>query len=228
MPAPPFRAAGPGDNFTTASPVVTAPAGMVAGDYVVCWFGTDTVHTRTVPVGWTDLGLTDDAGADTSCSAIGKLADAADVAAGSWTFTNYFVSAESGRAGSLCYSGVDQTNPVNAGPAVAAASTFATKTSPSVTTTVADCTAVFLIGADPGANPRTCTATAPAVARLTSQNALLGWIYAQDSEVASAGAFTQVATLNAADGTGNIAFALAGASAGAPAPRLLGTLGVGT
>lgn len=193
---------------------------MAVGDFVVAWFGTDSVHTRTVPGDWTPLGLTDDAAADTSCSAMGKLADAADVAAGSWTFTNYFAAVENGRGSSACWSGVDQTTPIHAGPAVAAASTSVNKTSPAITTTVADCMGIFLMGADPGADPKTCTATSPAVARLTSQNALLGWIYCQESAIATATVgFTQAATLSAIDGTGNIAFALAPAGGDVLVPR---------
>lgn len=212
MAVPAFVAAGPGDNIASASPTVTAPTGMVVGHYVILWFATDSTHTRTVPVGWNDLGVTDDAAADTTCSAIGKVATSGDVTAGNFVLTNYFGVTETGRAGSLCYSG---TSGLHGVVATFAASTSASKLSPAITTTISDCLAVFLMGADPGADPRTCTATAPATARHTSQNALLGWVYAQDSVVAAPTVgFTQNATLSAIDGTGSIAFALAPASSG--------------
>lgn len=90
--------------------VVTKPAGLAEGDYLIAFIGHTNEGNSTPPPGWATLGTQADDGFRTTI--YGKLADTDDVAAASFSFS--LPESTSDRLGAVAaYSGVSQTNPVD-------------------------------------------------------------------------------------------------------------------
>jgi hypothetical protein len=203
-----FRIAG-SSNVSGTAPIVPNP-GVVDGDLILIAVATDTVHDRGVATtlnGFTDHGAYDDTSGDTSLTLLTKIASGEP---GTWTFTGLFLVSESGLAVCASWSGVDTTTPLD-GIAIQDSTSGSTTAQswPTITPNTANARVIAVGGADPGANPRSITPTAPAVERFDGQNALVGYVCILEQSGGSPPTATTIAgTLNGADVLARRSFAL--------------------
>lgn len=162
---------------SSALNIPTAPAGVVDGDFLVAFVATNTVHAvGTVPSGWTQIGVTQDHGTDTSMSCIYKIASSEPA---SYTFSGFFAATEIYSVVMAAYSGVDAATPLDGvTPVQETSGTTATAPSITITPTTADAMILFMLGCDPGVDPLVFTANTPSgsVARASAQEALNSWV----------------------------------------------------
>ena len=147
------RGAATQSYFTgTASPVVTAPSGVVAGDLCLVWFVTNTnANCADSAGGFTRISAEVDVSSDLTVCWYYRIATASET---SWTFTSVFDATEVGMAVCVAYSatkGFTSGLVIHKNSTLTASTSSATSLSgPSVTPTVDNCLILQFAGADPG------------------------------------------------------------------------------
>lgn len=164
------------------SMVVTAPAGIVAGDLLVAFGGCVDARTIAAPAGWTVVG--NDTNGSSRVYVWKKVADAADAAADTFTFT----------ASATFSAAVVSVHRVSGASANAPTTAFGTgtnsqtQTAPTLTTPSANCLVFW--GAYHTVNQTTATAS-KGTERIDSGNSTGGcWMAQYTSLEAAAGSVT--------------------------------------
>nr|MBA2645451.1 fibronectin type III domain-containing protein [Pyrinomonadaceae bacterium] len=135
-----FRAATSADNRGASTIVINTPAGVVAGDVMLAVISVRATPTITAPQGWTPIR--DDANGNAMRQAsYFRVAGSSEPASHTWTFS----AAQTATGGIAAYSGVDNTNPVDASGGQTNASSTAL-TAPSIITTIDNALVVGLYG----------------------------------------------------------------------------------
>ena len=192
-------------TFSTASPVITAPAGLADGDLIVIGISTGAAVTASnVSNGFTLIHELGDAGGDGRIQAMYKIASGEGA---NWTFTNLFSGSTAGIAAAVAYTGVDQTTPLSGTATEAAPASSATPSCTAMTPADDNCMVISVFGSDPVGSP-TGTAGTGWTERADFVLDSDGHIFIQELLQTTAASVAGTFTASAADTFGCIQFAL--------------------
>jgi hypothetical protein len=206
-PVSPVFVAGASQNVGSSTTfVLVKPVGASAGDVLLGWVATDTVHALTAPPsGWAQLGTTQDDGTDSSLSVFWRVVQAGDPA----NWAGSFASLETGISGVVAYRGVDQVAPVDVFAQGRSAHALVSTTG-SITPSGEGRAVLALFGGDPGSSTRSGSPdTSPAATeRLDALNGAAGFVYAEDLTQTFAAPISLDVTWDAADSSAYFILAL--------------------
>ena len=184
-----------GNVTTTASPVVNAPASLGDGDLVIVMFGLNDVMTQHASP--TLNGFTSCSPQTTGDGSIHALYKIASSEGASWTFTDLWTAATSGRYASVRFTGVHASDPLDSlGCNLGTTQSVTTPITVSVTPAGDGRMFVAMFGGDPGASPTgtagctaACTGTDPTATEMSdSVNLNSGYVYIEYYLQTTAGA----------------------------------------
>jgi MSHA biogenesis protein MshQ len=199
-------------NGNVNSILINYPAGLAAGDLMVAFL---SQRGGSFPIGSTAAGWTNalykDNGSMVGVIVYYKFATAADVSAGSFTFS--FTASNRSAGAIMAFRGVDTTSPINVSGSQSNASS-ASMTAPSITTTVSNTMLVGLytsiVGGNTATPPGGMTEAFDSATGAGPNGVAIEGAYVSQAAVGATA--TQVAT--AASATANIGVLLALAAAG--------------
>jgi hypothetical protein len=186
---------------TTASPVVTKPAGIQDGDLIIIAFVTDTPHViNSVLAGWTQIGTAQGQSTDSTTTVIYKIASSEGE---TWTFTDLFVDAEVPTAGIVVYDGVSSSTPLDVAVVQGANTAMTTHAAGPITPTSNNTMIVSIFGTDQSETYTGTPDDSPACTeRIDFNNAsgTYGYVYIQEHKQTTAAEETHQMTVNVSDG----------------------------
>ncbi len=139
-----------GQGAATNPWTVNNISGPVAGDVAVMLAATDSTHTintGSLPSGWTFVATIDDASADTSSSLLYKVYGGSEPS----TYSLTFGANEAGIAAISCWTGVNNTTPMDVTATSASSGSTTAKDTPNITPVTPGAMLLGVIAADPGA-----------------------------------------------------------------------------